>query len=277
MAINKVVYGGDTLIDLTSDTVIPPKLKIGAVAHAANGSAIEGELAGVYYGETAPSPSDSLVWIKPDGDVDEFVKTSDVKYKIYKSVTDLGLTSGSAVIVDAYVAMPRNTILLCSAEEFASTELPSGFAGTIEIVRGANSYRGWINLYGDIASRGDWRMYINSGVPTGTWIRNDAITETATPTASSGTLITGSKIRRSGNTVVLNFGASGVDVETSITQIGSIPSEYAPSGDAVFGVGIIGFGAGTVYADVTNAGVIRIRGNSAQSNVAIRFQLVWTV
>lgn len=40
--INKVVYGSNTLIDLTSDTVVAGKLYKGITAHAANGSAITG-------------------------------------------------------------------------------------------------------------------------------------------------------------------------------------------------------------------------------------------
>lgn len=42
MEINKVVYNGDTLLDLTSDTVTPQTLLSGATAHAANGQSISG-------------------------------------------------------------------------------------------------------------------------------------------------------------------------------------------------------------------------------------------
>lgn len=42
MAINKVVYDGDTLIDLTSDTVTPSTLVAGTTAHNAAGVAITG-------------------------------------------------------------------------------------------------------------------------------------------------------------------------------------------------------------------------------------------
>lgn len=43
MAYNKVIYGGQTLIDLTSDTVTPNTLLTGAIAHDKSGSTIEGE------------------------------------------------------------------------------------------------------------------------------------------------------------------------------------------------------------------------------------------
>lgn len=42
MAISKVVYGGNTLIDLTSDTVVANKLLKGYKAHGANGELING-------------------------------------------------------------------------------------------------------------------------------------------------------------------------------------------------------------------------------------------
>lgn len=42
MAINKVVYAGQTLIDLTNDTVSPETLAKGATAHDKSGSRIIG-------------------------------------------------------------------------------------------------------------------------------------------------------------------------------------------------------------------------------------------
>lgn len=42
MAISKVVYGGDVLIDLTSDTVVAEKLLKGYKAHGADGNVING-------------------------------------------------------------------------------------------------------------------------------------------------------------------------------------------------------------------------------------------
>lgn len=42
MAINKVIYGGNTLIDLTGDSVIKDKLLAGYTAHDKSGEVIEG-------------------------------------------------------------------------------------------------------------------------------------------------------------------------------------------------------------------------------------------
>ena len=42
MAINKVIYGGGTLIDLTTDTVTAETLKTGVTAHDKAGNQITG-------------------------------------------------------------------------------------------------------------------------------------------------------------------------------------------------------------------------------------------
>ena len=43
MAVNKVIYGGNTLVDLTGDTVTKDKLLVGASAHNMAGVKIDGE------------------------------------------------------------------------------------------------------------------------------------------------------------------------------------------------------------------------------------------
>ena len=43
MAVNKVIYGGRTLIDLTGDTVTADKLLTGFTAHDKSGAVIEGK------------------------------------------------------------------------------------------------------------------------------------------------------------------------------------------------------------------------------------------
>ena len=42
MAINKVVYGNNVLVDLTEDTVSPENLQSGATAHSKSGALIRG-------------------------------------------------------------------------------------------------------------------------------------------------------------------------------------------------------------------------------------------
>ena len=48
MAISKVVYGANTLIDLTADTVASGTMVTGTIAHGADGSAITGTLKRAY-------------------------------------------------------------------------------------------------------------------------------------------------------------------------------------------------------------------------------------
>ncbi len=59
MGRNKIIYGGETLIDLSADTVTPDKLAAGAVAHNAAGESITGALATrhLYSGDAAPAAS----------------------------------------------------------------------------------------------------------------------------------------------------------------------------------------------------------------------------
>lgn len=66
MAYNKVVYGGNTLIDLTSDTVTTEDLVQGTTAHDKSGASITGTLViqKFYTGTSAPSSS-----LGNDGDI----------------------------------------------------------------------------------------------------------------------------------------------------------------------------------------------------------------
>lgn len=89
----------------------------------------------------------------------------DVKYKLFNSITDLGL-SGSASVADTYAAMPASTALICPAVEI--TDAPNT-DGTIEIVKGGTD--GWIEFHGRLATVGDYRMFFTSSdVPSGTWL-----------------------------------------------------------------------------------------------------------
>ena len=63
--INKVVYGGTTLIDLTKDTVTPATLDKGVTAHSKTGEVITGtRIDEVYIGTSQPVDKNK-VWIKP--------------------------------------------------------------------------------------------------------------------------------------------------------------------------------------------------------------------
>ena len=46
MGVNKVIFGGETVVDLTSDTVTPETLAVGITAHDKSGNLITGTMAG---------------------------------------------------------------------------------------------------------------------------------------------------------------------------------------------------------------------------------------
>lgn len=66
MAVNKVVYGSDTLIDLTSDTITADKLVKGYTSHDMSGASITGTLSVVNYYSGSDEPTSS---VGSDGDI----------------------------------------------------------------------------------------------------------------------------------------------------------------------------------------------------------------
>lgn len=71
MAVNKVVYGSNTLIDLTSDTVTADTLLSGTTAHKADGTSVTGTVTfqTIYTGTSEPSAN-----VGVNGDI--YVRTS---------------------------------------------------------------------------------------------------------------------------------------------------------------------------------------------------------
>ena len=68
MGVAKVIYGNETLIDLSSDTVAADKVVSGYTAHGADGNAITGTAAYIVItedGTTPPSDTNAL-WVYPD-------------------------------------------------------------------------------------------------------------------------------------------------------------------------------------------------------------------
>ena len=60
MGRSKVVYGGETLIDLTADTVNANNTLVGASGHGADGNAFNGAVVIVTYYKGTTDPSASL-------------------------------------------------------------------------------------------------------------------------------------------------------------------------------------------------------------------------
>ena len=66
MAVNKVVVGGETKIDLSADTVTPAKLLAGIKAHDSSGARITGSIA-TYAGATSVTPGTSAQTLQTAG------------------------------------------------------------------------------------------------------------------------------------------------------------------------------------------------------------------
>ena len=111
MAINKVVYGSQVLIDLTGDTVTKDNLLSGFTAHGKDGSPIEGActfdvdsqdataaVAEILAGKTAYARGAMLTGTMPNnGSVSGEISTKDGQYSIPQGYHDGGGKVGIAV------------------------------------------------------------------------------------------------------------------------------------------------------------------------------------
>ena len=107
MPVNKVIYGGTTLIDLTADTVNHSTLLSGVTAHDKRGNMIIGTITGIGTDTYTPSRSNQIIqcgqylWgaqtIKGDSNL--------VAENIKKGVSIFGV-KGTANVVDEVTELP---------------------------------------------------------------------------------------------------------------------------------------------------------------------------
>ncbi len=97
--------------------------------------------------------------------------SGDIKYRIFRVVTDLGLTSGTATLSSCWAAMSIGDILIAPPSEFAPGQVPEN-SGSVVLVRNAGT-SGSIRFYG---SRTYEQPFANN-YPSGTWntILNDTV------------------------------------------------------------------------------------------------------
>ena len=159
----------------------------------------------------------------------------DVHYKVYSSVEQLGLNVGSAVIADAFAAMSAAAILICPASDFAASETPASFAGSIQIVKCAANNT-IIQAFGEADGAGDYRMFCDAttGSPTGAWIETptSATTGNVTAIATITTTTDNFYLKRIGGVVyfMLRF---TVNASTSDFGICTLPTGFRPSARVV--------------------------------------------
>lgn len=93
----------------------------------------------------------------------------DIKYRIFRVVTDLGLTSGTATLSSCWAAMSIGDILIAPPSEFASGQVPEN-SGSVVLVRDAGT-SGSLRFYGART----YEQEFQNNYPTGIWhtILND--------------------------------------------------------------------------------------------------------
>ncbi len=111
MAVSKVIYGGDTLIDLTEDSVTPETLAEGVTAHDASGQKITGTMASG--GSGTLNTGTCTVVIVPAGNTNHYVyrevvnSNDTIGYKLSRSYTSSNI-SLSARCDSNFVVMSSN-------------------------------------------------------------------------------------------------------------------------------------------------------------------------
>lgn len=99
----------------------------------------------------------------------------DVRCRIFNSVSQLGLTSGSVTILQAFNALGDNAALFAQNGDFASGACPGN--GVVVIIRKGDA-RAFVAFYGKGSmNQGDWRMFeggtayngYTNNAPDGVW------------------------------------------------------------------------------------------------------------
>ena len=95
--------------------------------------------------------------------------SGDIKYRIFRVVTDLGLTSGTATLPSCWAAMSTGDILIAPPSEFAPGQVPEN-SGSVVLVRDAGT-SGSLRFYGART----YEQPFSNNYPSGTWntILND--------------------------------------------------------------------------------------------------------
>lgn len=93
----------------------------------------------------------------------------DIKYRIFRVVTDLGLTSSTATLPSCWAAMSIGDILIAPPSEFAPGQVPEN-SGSVVLVRNSGT-SGSLRFYGNRT----YEQPFSNNYPSGTWntILND--------------------------------------------------------------------------------------------------------
>lgn len=89
--------------------------------------------------------------------------SDDLKYRIFRLVSDLGLTSGTATLSSCWAAMSIGDILIAPPSQFAPGQMPEN-AGSLIMVRNAGT-SGSLRFYGNRT----YEKQFSNNYPSGTW------------------------------------------------------------------------------------------------------------
>lgn len=139
----------------------------------------------------------------------------DVKYRIFRVVTDLGLTSGTATLPSCWAAMSIGDILIAPPSEFAPGQVPEN-SGSVVLVRDAGA-SGSLRFYGTRT----YEQPFTNNYPSGTW--NQILNNTdVIPVNKGGTGATNAEQARQ------NLGIDFSGTVLSVAGIGADTSGNVP-------------------------------------------------
>lgn len=133
MAVNKVIFGNDTLIDLTSDTVTASTLAMGVKAHDNSGILITGNMSGSGYNIIMTTPDEELFG---------------QNITITKDGTVIGTTSFNNEGKASYTVKTAGDYILTVAYDGKVTNVPVTVSDTNVEIRGVLNYEDWLTAGG---------------------------------------------------------------------------------------------------------------------------------
>lgn len=141
--------------------------------------------------------------------------SGDIKYRIFRVVTDLGLTSGTATLASCWAAMSTGDILIAPPSEFAPGQVPEN-SGSVVLVRDAGT-SGSLRFYG---TRTYEQPFANN-YPSGTW--NTILNDTdVIPVNKGGTGATTAEAARQNLGITFDgvvVSVAGIPAETSTGNV----------------------------------------------------------
>lgn len=135
--------------------------------------------------------------------------SSDIKYRIFRLVTDLGQTSGTATLASCWAAMSIGDILIAPPSEFAPGQVPEN-SGSVVMVRNAGT-SGSLRFYGNRT----YEQEFQNNYPTGIWhtILNDT---DVIPVNKGGTGATNAEAARQN---------LGITFDGVVVSVANVPAE----------------------------------------------------